>query len=123
MILGTVNSHREARVPLILLDRNQQTQEIEAVVDTGFNGFLTLPPDSIEELGLKRLGRGRAILADGSESIFEIFAAAVLWDGQRRDVEADAAETDALIGMALLDRYSLHVEVISGGSVTIDSIG
>lgn len=123
MISGTVNSHWEARLPLVLVGRNGQTQNVEAVVDTGFNGFLTLPPDLIEAMALQRLGRGRAILADGSESIFDIFAATVLWDGARRNVEADAAETDALIGMALLEGYSLQVEVVSGGSVTIDSIG
>ena len=51
MIFGTVNAEREATLRLRVLDSRGQSQEIEAVVDTGFTGFLTLPFRSSPRLG------------------------------------------------------------------------
>ena len=44
MIEGFVNANLEAVVTIPLLGPAGQTREIAAVVDTGFNGYLTLPP-------------------------------------------------------------------------------
>jgi clan AA aspartic protease len=122
MITGAVSANREATIRLLVRGPSGQEQEIEAVIDTGFNGFLTLSPAQITALALARLGRGRAILANGSEAIFDIYEATVIWDGQPLVVEADAADTDALIGMALLDGHELRIEVADGGSVTIEAL-
>ena len=43
MIAGVVNSAYEAVIILPLQGPAGQTREVEAVVDTGFNRFLTLP--------------------------------------------------------------------------------
>jgi predicted aspartyl protease len=37
---------------LTVLDQRGQAQEIQAVIDTGFNGYLTLPDTAINALGL-----------------------------------------------------------------------
>jgi predicted aspartyl protease len=52
MIDGVVNEFREAVVQLTLLARSGATQMIEAVVDTGFDGYFTLPDSVILSLGL-----------------------------------------------------------------------
>jgi predicted aspartyl protease len=52
MISGEVNAYREAVVRLPVRSPRGREQAIEAIVDTGFNGYLTLPPDVIAELGL-----------------------------------------------------------------------
>jgi predicted aspartyl protease len=65
MITGTVNSNREAAIRLSIRGSDEREQEIEAVIDTGFNGFITLPPAVVAALDLPYLGRGRAILANG----------------------------------------------------------
>ena len=44
----------------------RQTREIEAVIDTGYNGFLTLPTATVAELQLPFLGPSRATLANGA---------------------------------------------------------
>jgi clan AA aspartic protease len=92
-------------------------------IDTGFNGFLTLPPALVIALGLIRRSRGRALLANGSEELFDIYGVTVLWDGQQRYVEADAVDTTPLVGMSLLDGYDLHIQVADGGQVVIQASG
>ena len=52
MITGTVNANREAIIHLIALGPQGHQQEIEAVIDTGFTGFLTMPPALVAVLGL-----------------------------------------------------------------------
>jgi predicted aspartyl protease len=52
MIIGNVNHDREAIVQLAVLGENQQRQGIRAIIDTGYTGFLTLPPSVIMALDL-----------------------------------------------------------------------
>ena len=105
---------------LVLHGSAGQTRDIEAVIDTGFTGFLTVTPALEGELGLDFRGTSRATLADGSEVTFPSYRVAVLWDGQARHVEADAADTTPLVDMRLLDGHSLYVEVEDGGRVVIE---
>lgn len=119
MIVGTVSSYREALVRLWVRGPQGQAEEIEAVVDTGFNGSLTLPPALIASLGLPYRRSGRALLADGSESLFDVYEATVDWDGLPRRISVDAAETEPLLGMTLLDGYELRVQSRVGGGVFI----
>jgi predicted aspartyl protease len=65
---------------------------------------------------------GRVLLGDGREELFEVFETTVVWDGQSRVVEVDAADTDALVGMALLDGYELRIAVTAEGSVEIRAL-
>ena len=51
MITGHVVAGREARIPLSLLGSHNQVEATEAVIDTGFTDFLTLPLPQIARLG------------------------------------------------------------------------
>lgn len=119
MITGRVTADRAAQIRLMILDSTGKGHEVEALIDTGFNGALTLPPELITAWGLVWRRRGRALLADGSESVFDIYEGAIVWDGQPRRVAVDAVDTEPLVGMALLDGYELTVQVRAGGSVRI----
>ena len=119
MITGIVTAYREAIIHLTVRGPQRQEQEIEAIIDTGFDGFLTLPPTLIAALGLAWRRRGRAMLADGSESLFDIHEAIVSWDGAPRRVAVDAVDIDPLIGMSLLSGYELTIQVAEGGKVII----
>ncbi len=119
MITGVVTHRREAVIRLRVRGPAGQDQEIEAIIDTGFDGWLSLPSSIVGQLGLVWRQRGRALLADGSECVFDIYEATVDWDGQMRRIPVDAAETFPLIGMSLLEGYELSVEVQPGGTVTL----
>ena len=119
MIQGVVNAAYEAVIPLTVQGPAGQTRDIDAVIDTGFTGFLTVPPALVTELGLLLEGTSRATLADGSEVIFPSYDVAVLWGGQPRYVLADAVDTTPLVGMRMLDSHDLNIEVVAGGRVAI----
>ncbi|MCY3919098.1 MAG: clan AA aspartic protease [Chloroflexi bacterium] len=121
MIEGVVNDAKEAVVPLTLRGSAGRTLSIDAIIDTGFGGFLTLPPALVAELGLPYEGMGRATLGDGSEITFPYYDVTVLWDGDPKYGLADAADTTPLVGMSLLDSHSLYVEIEVGGRVVIEA--
>ena len=66
----------------------------------------------------RRVG-SRAMLADGSDSVFDIYEAAVTWDGTSRRIAVDEVECDPLVGMSLLYGFELTVQVADGGQVVI----
>ena len=121
MIEGTVNAAYEPVITLAVRGPYGQAREIEAVIDTGYTGFMTVTPALAADLALDMRGTGRATLADGSEVNFPTYGVAVQWDDQPIYVEADAADTTPLVGMRLLDRHHLSIEVESGGSVIIQA--
>ena len=123
MIEGVVNDAYEAVVALSLQGSAGQAQDIEAVIDTGYSGFLTLPAALVTELGLPFAYIGRALLANDDEVTFDVHDATVLWDGQPRHIRADATGSTPLVGMLLLDQHSLNIEVERGGRVLIEARG
>ena len=120
MIRGAVNAAYEPIVRLAVQGPSGQSREIEAVVDTGFNGYLTLPPGLVADLGLLRVSTGSGILADGSVVRFDIHSCTMPWDGQQRRVRVNVADTTPLVGMRLLDGHRLCVDVEDGGRVVIE---
>jgi clan AA aspartic protease len=122
MIYGVVNLRREATLPLVVGNANKQQQVIDTVIDTGFSGFLTLPSAIITTLDLPWSAADRVTLGDGSETLFDLYTANVIWDGQYREIYIAAAETEPLIGMALLYGYRLQVDTIEGGIVKIEEL-
>ncbi len=122
MIRGVVTNDRQAVIHLMVRGPAGQEQEIEAIIDTGFDGWLSLPSSLVAGLGLVWRRRGRALLADGSESVFDIYEATVDWDGEARRVPVDEAETVPLVGMSLLEGYELTVQAQPGGNVTVRAL-
>ena len=119
MIEGAVNAAFQAIVTLPLLGPDGQFREIDAVVDTGYSGTLTLPTSVVTELGLAYWSIEWATLADGSEVAFHVYYAIVIWDGIARHTYAIAADNVPLLGMALLEGHYLGVDVRDGGRVLI----
>ncbi len=122
MMTGVVSAYLEALVRITIRGPGGQEQEVETVIDTGFDGALTLPPALITTLGLPWRRRGRALLADGTDTLFDIYEALVVWDGTPRRIAVDAADTDPLIGMSLLYGYELTIQTVQGGSVMIQAL-
>lgn len=119
MMTGYVNANREAMIQIAIVGEGKRLKSVRAIIDTGFTGDLTLPRTVIDELGFSLRGLQRVILGDGSLQYFEMFVGTVIWDGQMRQVEINAAETNSLVGMGLLENYKLEMEGRPGGEVKI----
>jgi clan AA aspartic protease len=118
MIVGIVRA-REPLIQLTIRGFRGRQQEIEAVVDSGYTGWLTLPPKVIAALNLRWQTFGRGMLADGSVSAFDVYQAKVVWDGRLRRVFVDEFDAAPLVGMALLRGYEYKMQVRARGKVTI----
>ena len=110
----------EPRIAIGIAGGNHVFQTEEAIVDTGFTGWLTLPERIVKELGLTYYGQRRARLADEGEIASEVYGALVSWHGSPRPVLAYQIEGTPLIGMALLTGSRLFVDAQEGGEVTIE---
>jgi predicted aspartyl protease len=64
---GVVTAAGMAVIPLQLQDTIGQEETLPAIVDTGFNGFLTLPLSQIAKLGFHYEGNIEVMLGDERE--------------------------------------------------------
>jgi clan AA aspartic protease len=119
VINGVVTGELEAVIRLRVQGPQGQDEEHEAVIDTGFTDFLTLPLSAVAALGLPFAAPAQATLADGSIVQLNFHRAKVRWDGALRDVFILASPGGALVGMSLLHGYELYVQVRAGGDVKI----
>jgi clan AA aspartic protease len=122
MIRGSVSPKREARIQITMRGPSGTELPVDAVIDTGFTGPLTLPSNTIAALGLRRQGRERALLADGSEIVLRVYQATVMWDHRLLQIVVYQADGDALVGMSLLHGSELRIQVVDGGDVTISPL-
>lgn len=121
MMYGEINARREVvmDVPLIA---GGTSLTVSAIVDTGFDDFLTLPSALAEELGLQPVGTVLARMADARIVPTFVYEVAVLWHGKRRKVTAQGTDGDILLGMNLLLGSLVTLEVMDGGAVTIEAL-
>lgn len=97
-------------------------QSFDAVIDTGYNGALTLPPDWIVQLGLPKSGEESVSLADGRVIVVPMYVGYVILDDQAYEIDVAIAKTDPLAGTALLWGFSLFIEFQAGGSIEVESL-
>lgn len=87
MLQGWVNQNCETMLPIVVGHDNASKQMVEALIDTGFSGFLSLPLSMVKSLELPWIFSDFVTLGDGSEVIFQMYRAIVIWDGQYKVVE------------------------------------
>ena len=121
MIRGAVNNAHQATIPLSVSGPAGRAVDIQAMIDTGFTGFVALPPQVVTDLGLPFKSRSEVTLADGRVESLPVHELTVLWNEQARVVDALAAGSTPLVGMQMLAGHDLHVRVRAGGPVTIEA--
>ena len=121
MMTGSVRSlHILLPVTFRLMDLSDVT--IEFVVDTGFTGMLTLPPDAVAAIGFPFLHRIPAQLADGSFVEVAIHSATIVWKGIEAEARILATGERPLLGIALLDGCELMAQFREEGLVTVEDL-
>ena len=123
MIRGRVDFTLEAVVPVPVMDRNGRFQTIEFVLDTGFDGSLTLPAAVIQRLGLERYGTAGVTFANEQRELCSTWQCRILWHDQPRDILVFESRGEALLGMALLEGSQVNIQVRIDGAVAIEELG
>ena len=120
MIVGVFHD-RFPRISLSLpfLDA---AREVDFVLDTGFDGYLTLPSRIIQLLEAEPFSAQTHLLADGSEMQSLVYRLIIEWQGEPREVEALVLETNPLLGTLCLGGCHLDIEATEGGEVLIEPL-
>ena len=118
---GRVDQHGRALITVSIRPSDvAAAHEVEAWIDTGFNGELVLPRQQIDDLALPKSGTVKAILADGSEIALERYACIIDWFGEVRELEVVAGDGHfPLLGVGLLLGHDLHISYRSG-DITVE---
>jgi len=122
MMTGDVTAQRKAVLSLTIRMTDGKEYAYEGVIDTGYTGSLTLPPELISALGLRWYRYGSAILADGNRIQFNVYKTVVIWDGQPSTITIDEMDANSLIGMSLMYGYELTLRVLYGATFTLQRI-
>jgi clan AA aspartic protease len=118
--VGRVVPNRGPIVRLSIQRPDDRDHEIEALLDTGFNGFLALPSSLIEAFSLPHLGREQVTLANGEVHFARKYEVTVRFAGTVQSVEVVEAG-EPIVGMALLRGYNLRVQCVDGGAVRLET--
>ena len=119
MIVGVVNEQLEATINLIVVGPDGRSREVIAVIDTGYNGSLTLPIEITSILSLPQGASREVTLGDASRRIFDYYNAEVVWESNTRRVRILCVEGDPLIGTQLLEGHKMDADFIRGGVVIL----
>jgi len=122
MITGIITTAREAVIRVVVRGPSGHEVAVDAVIDTGFTGWLTLSTSLVVTLSLPFAGTTRATLSDGSEVAIDVFDATVVWDTRDRQVTVLATEGGVLVAMAMLFGFRLTLEGTLGGPVRIEAL-
>ena len=93
MIIGTVDARLNAIVRIAIIGRNSQRQTVEGVIDTGFDGYLTLPYRMVFLLEFPWIRSQSVILGDGNPQLCDVYDGEIVWNAQLRNIEIESADT------------------------------
>lgn len=121
MIRGRVE-RREAWITLEILDHAGTPHSLDDVVDTGYDGMLTLPSRWIAVIQPEYAGTRRGTLADGSSVALTVYLATIVWHGRERVILVAPTKDVPLAGMALLEGSRVTIDVAQEGPVLIEEL-
>lgn len=120
MILGRFHDGFP-RVALALPTLNATDEaNVEFIVDTGFDGYLTLPADLVRHLAVQPFGPQTQMLADGTQIECPVCYITLLWDNEPREVEVLILGRTPLLGTLFLQNCHLDIDLSEGGDVIIE---
>lgn len=120
MIQGYVRDYLP-RVFLTLPGQDGPTS-VEFIVDTAFQGDLTLPSALIGRMAAEFTTERTISLADGSIHRRPYYQIALDWGEESRPVEVTVLENSPLLGAMLLEGQFVQIEMMDGGEVSIEPL-
>ena len=110
---GIVNSDDEPIVEIFLLTKEGQIK-VPAIIDTGFNGFVSAPGKYIKESDWEFVGYEEYEIATGEIVKEKVYIANLIFDDEPQYVPAlSSGSKDILIGTKLLRDRVLLINFVS----------
>jgi len=118
MIIGHVRNG----FPLVTLalPGRRGTMYVEFILDTGFEGELSVPGHVMRELDSELRASHLFLMADGSDRRAKQYRLSMDWNEEERRTEIIELEGRPLLGNLLLEGCSVHMDMVDGGEVTIE---
>ena len=114
----------EARISVAVAGPSMEFWEVEAVIDTGFSGWLTLPEVAVRELDLQIYRHRRVRIADNRVTWMLTYRAVAQWQGRQIGILVYQTENPRpLLGTAMLEHCRLTVDMLEGGPVAVTPLG
>jgi clan AA aspartic protease len=101
-------------IPLPTIDEDEW--ELEFIVDTGFDGGMTLAESAINRLPAVFSGFRARSLADGSIGRCPVYELVLQWDEEPMRVEILALDGNPLLGTEFFQGHSIYGELTEGGA-------
>ena len=93
-----------------------------ALIDTGFNGYISLPTTVVEDLGLLPIGAHVVELANAEVANVLLFSGEVAIGNIVRAVPIHGIGNEPTIGTSLFKYHHLSIDFMAGGDVDFDKI-
>jgi len=108
MISGRINSQDEPVVPISLV-LGKRRLRMRAIVDTGFNGYLSVPMSLVKSWYF--FGYEKYEIATGDIVEEKVYLGKIIWNQKFQDVYAVTSHSkDILIGTKLLRQNRLFID-------------
>ena len=110
---GYVDEFGQPKIEITLIGERKRLKT-EAVIDTGFNGEISIPVNIAIELGLKLIALEKVELADGSQRNEMVFSGKIFWEKLERDVNIFVTNAgEPLIGTMLLGGQDINISFLN----------
>ena len=115
----TIGGGLSATIEIEIRWASDRARKFDALLDTGFNGAVSLPSKVVRELGLPLVSERTVTLGDASDVRVMVHAGIVrLADGWHR-CPILATGDMPLVGMQLLEGLKVCFEAVDGGVIEI----
>ena len=122
MIRGRVTADITPIILLEVLDGLGRSMPVAAVLDTGFNGDVSLPIPTIRSLQLRPMGQRRFTLADGEVSVMNTYLGRANWHEEPLEVVVVESQGTVMVGMNLLWGSRITIEARDDGDILIEKL-
>lgn len=108
MIQGRFGDKAQVYFDIELIDENNLSLPVEAMLDTGFTGFIAMNKQDIESLDWRFLRQNKLTTAQG-EAFFDIYLGKIIIDNQEFEITAFAGDEiqEILLGSQWLKIFTL----------------
>ena len=122
MIRGRIDHRRLIWIPLQVGGGRERFSTVEAVLDTGFTGTLTLPPETVRSLGLSSDHDTEVTLGNDVSASLRTYSGFMFWHERLRAIPIMESAGTPLLGTRLLAGSQLTAQFRIGGEVLIEEL-